>query len=87
MEWVQFKDKWPDEYRAILYYEASGDYNIAFVHHGTNKEIKSNGYFCNDRTCRWTPDDCGCCIVVHPDDYWMYVPDEPQANNNTQKDQ
>lgn len=91
MEWIKFKDKWPQEWSQVIYYDSINDTTAYCLFHFKKGEkcLHSHGYYCNvapvdefgDRESECDEinnEDCGCDIVVNPEDSWLQLPDKPK---------
>lgn len=75
MEWKQFNNEFPEINKDILFFDGE---NIHLVFINCNKELVSPGYYCNDPSCSWIYDDCGCYIIPDKNHFWMYLPSAPK---------
>ena len=78
MEWTKFSDKWPDMPDDILHYDHKTEC-INLIIKRRDGTYRSTGYYCNNPECCWTFDDCGCPLVISPEDQWMFLPESPDT--------
>jgi len=77
MKWTKFSEKWPDTPDDILHYDHRTECINLLIKRRDNN-YRSQEYYCNDNDCNWIYDDCGCDVIISPEDQWMFVPEPPK---------
>jgi hypothetical protein len=80
MQWIKFSEKMPIIGQEIVF--CGGDW-VTIAKYNEDKKLRPQRYCCNDPSCDWTYDDCGCDLIITPSCYWMAIPDIPKdADDN-----
>jgi hypothetical protein len=74
MKWVKPSDALPEDNQDVLFFDGDEMFTASY---NTKYGFISCCYMCNDPSCNWIYDDCGCSLIISKDCYWMPLPPKP----------